>query len=71
MDILDLQDARLLAETRMNKWMQEFEAEFNQPQTDMAKAIFWQEFIPPEVKENMKQRIPDVVKRYDKKYGGK
>jgi len=70
-DLLDIQDARLLAETRAKMWQNEFEAEYNAPQIEMNKALFWQEFVPPEVKENMKQRIPGVVKRFDKRYGGK
>jgi len=71
MDIFDIQDARLLAETKTKKWLSEFEAEYTKPQMEMSKALFWQEFIPPEIKEELQQRIPGVVKRYDKKYGGK
>jgi len=70
MDVFDIQDARLLAEVRTKKWMEEFEVEFQKPQIEMNKALFWQGYVPNSVKEELKDMIPGTVKRFDKKYGG-
>ena len=70
MDIFDIQDARLLAEVKTKKWMEEFEADFQKPAIEMNKALFWQGFVPESVKNELKKRIPGAVNRFDKKYGG-
>lgn len=69
MDVFDIKDARLLAEVRTKQWMAEFEAEYQKPVIEMAKAQFWQS-IPAPVKENLRTMVPDAVKNFEKKYGG-
>lgn len=70
MDVFDIQDARLLAEVRTKKWLEEFEADFHKPEIEMNKALFWQGFVPESVKGELRKKIPDVVNRFDKRYGG-
>lgn len=69
MDIFDVGDARLLAEVRSKEWLAEFEAEYQKPVLDMAKAQFWNS-IPDPVKDNLKQLVPEAVRNMEKKYGG-
>lgn len=69
MNIFDLTDARLLAEVRTKKWIEEFEIEYNKPVIEMMVAQTWQA-LPSMVKDEIAKRAPRETKNMNKKYGG-
>lgn len=69
MNVLDIADARLLAEVKARKWIEEFEAEYNKPIMDMVITQAWQG-VPEEVKAELAKRAPKETRYMNQKYGG-
>jgi len=65
----DLEDAKLLAETKYAKFKQDFDKQYNQPDTDLQNAIAFNT-MSEEAKQQLKKADPEVFKLAQSKYGG-
>jgi len=68
MDVINLQNAQLIGQTKFKAWKDKFNAEWNRPNAELIKAQMWHE-IHPLVKEELAKRIPQTVKNMNQKYG--
>lgn len=65
----DLENAKLAADIEYNKFMAEFEAEYNQPDEDLKNSMAFKSMSEAQ-KQTMKQTDPEVYKLAVQKYGG-
>jgi len=69
-NILDLDDAMLEGNAKLQEMMDEIQKDFFQPLLDTEISEMWQG-IPDDMKMLLKQVNPEEVKRVEKRFGGK
>ena len=65
----DLEDAQLLADAKYAKFDQDFNKQYNQPDTDLQNAIAFNT-MSEEAKQQLKKIDPEVYLLAEQKYGG-
>lgn len=68
MDVINLQNAKLVGQMKYKSWRDKYSAKWNKPNAEVVKAQMWHE-IHPLVKEELAKRIPQAVKNMNQKYG--